>query len=117
MTKQNEFINSIINGDIEKVILLLKHPKVNPVHERNRGLKLAVQRGHFNIVELLLSDQRINPADYGNKSVYFAYHYGHYEILYLLWQDHRVQKFLEINDKRFYDKLKDKYLKQALNNF
>lgn len=60
---QKDFITACVNGIVDEVEILLRHPYVNPRKDRNLGLQCAIANGHSKVVKLLLADERTDPTD------------------------------------------------------
>ena len=84
---QDEFKESIENGDIENVRKLLQNPNVDPGANYNWAIKYAAEYGWDEVVEVLLQDKRVDP----NGAIELAIEYGWPEAVEVLLTDDRVE--------------------------
>ena len=87
----NEFINAVETGNIDKVRLLLENPEIDPATNNNEAIRVASGRGHTEVVRMLLADPRTNPASNNNYPIRLASKNGHTEIVKLLLADPRTE--------------------------
>ena len=66
MSKQQEFNEAVMKGDIRIVNFLINDPDVDPSVGRSKLLRYASQKGYNDIVNVLLKDSRVNPSLYRN---------------------------------------------------
>jgi len=65
----DEFIEAAKTGNINKVILLLSNPEINPAVMNNQAIRWASTNGHSEVVKLLLTDPRVDPAAIDNWAI------------------------------------------------
>ena len=62
-----------MNDQIDAAKLLLTDPRVDPSDDKNRAIRIALEKDHDDIVKLLLADPRTNRYD-------IEYEYSIYKI-------------------------------------
>eukprot|EP01119_Soliformovum_irregulare_P023176 TRINITY_DN8069_c0_g1_i2.p1 TRINITY_DN8069_c0_g1~~TRINITY_DN8069_c0_g1_i2.p1 ORF type:complete len:188 (+),score=17.42 TRINITY_DN8069_c0_g1_i2:155-718(+) len=77
-------------GNIERVKLLLKDPRVDPSDFHNYSLQYACKNGHLEIVKVLMKDPRVDPGAFHNYALRLAYIYKHSDIIKEMVEDERV---------------------------
>jgi ankyrin repeat protein len=84
------FQESIRQGRVEVVRLLLSENRVDPSYDDDDAIQSASDNGHIEVVRLLLSDNRVDPSTYNNFAIQSASSNGHVEVVRLLLSDNRV---------------------------
>jgi hypothetical protein len=117
MNIQDYFDQSIQNNDIEEFKSLLKDTRVEPDDCGNYTIRIAAQRGHFEITVLLLNDPRVDPTEYENKAISYAFKNENEPLTDLLWNDPIVKNTLKKDQLNLYNFLIKKDLKSKVEKF
>jgi hypothetical protein len=93
---------SLRNGHYKVVELLLKNSKSNLTlfannsiviasKKGNEAIRIASERGYYDIVKTLLKDSRVDPSDCSNEALVLASKTGNHKMVKLLLNDKRVE--------------------------
>jgi ankyrin repeat protein len=117
------------NGHTDVFKLLLNDPRVDPSAQENAAILKASRGGCFDIVKLLCEDKRVDPSDNWNDSIIEAYfrkpekhtnpHSAqlYVNIVDILFLDQRVKKMLMKNEKKLYEIINKKHIRNKIFKF
>jgi ankyrin repeat protein len=88
-----DFMRSIQQGDIDRVVYYLQNELVDPSNDYDSAITEACFRGHTEIVRLLLKDERVDPTVDDGICIYLASLNGHTGVVQLLLKDERIDPF------------------------
>ena len=91
------FMKAVINGDLEKVKLLLADPNFDPSANNGYPIRMASASKYPEIVKLLLADSRVDPSANDNSAIKWASKNNRIEVLKLLLADPRVDPSADHN--------------------
>lgn len=105
--KSINFVEYCTTGNVDAVEEILKDETLDVNVMNGSGLRLASQKGYFEIVKLLLEDGRIDPSVQGNYSLKWSLKNEFFDTTRLLMDDTRClgdakgyYEFYKINELR-----------------
>jgi hypothetical protein len=117
MLQQDIFHEAVSENNVELVNKLLKDKKIDPTLYGNWAIIYASSNGLLELSKLLLKDKRVDPTNDDNRAIIMSYNEKRFDIIPLLWNDKRVQQTLIKDNLKLYNKLREQYLIDKINDF